>query len=212
MPLQILTLQLGPAFTNAYLVADEESKQAVVIDPAWDGQKILTAAEERGWQIGQIWITHAHFDHIGGVVELVRGLDIIPPIAMHPEDKWLWQEQGGASLFGLKIDAGPEPSVVLQDGMMLHLADYEFEVRHAPGHTPGHVLFYCAQEKLMFVGDVIFNGSIGRTDFPRGDYETLMESIRTQVLTLPDDTRLLNGHGPETTVGLERANNTFLNH
>jgi len=211
MPLTILPLQLGPAFTNAYLVADEESKQAVVVDPAWDGQKILASAEARGWQIGQIWITHAHFDHIGGVAELVRGLGFTPPIAMHPEDKWLWMEQGGAGLFGLKIEPGPEPSVVLLNGEKLHLAEYEFEVRHAPGHTPGHVLYYCAQEKVMFVGDVIFNGSIGRTDLPRGDYETLINSIRSQVMSLPDDTRLLNGHGPETTVGQERANNPFLN-
>jgi len=211
MPQQILTLQLGPAFTNAYIIADEKTKNAVVVDPAWDGDKILAAAEERGWQVGQIWYTHPHFDHIGGVAALVKGLGVIPPIAMHPDDRWLWLEQGSAGLFGYTIDPGPEPSVSLQHGMKLKLADHEFEVRHAPGHTPGHVLYYCPQEKLVFVGDVIFHSGIGRTDFPGGDYKTLIESINSQVMTLPDDTRLLNGHGPETTVGQERATNPFLN-
>ena len=113
-------------------------------------------------------------------------------------------------LFGLKIDPGPEPTIDLEHGQILHLGRYRFEVRHAPGHTPGHVMFYCAEQKVLFCGDVIFQGSIGRTDLPGGDYQTLMNSIRTQVLSLPEDTRLLTGHGPETTVGLERRYNPFL--
>lgn len=211
MPLQIVTLTLGPAFTNAYIVADEASKSAVVIDPAWDGDVILAEADKRGWLIEQVWLTHAHFDHLGGLAALAAGLDPVPPVAMHPDDEWLRREQGGARLFGFEIDAGPEPSVWLKQGMRLQLADNTFEVRCAPGHTPGHVMFYCAKENVMFVGDVIFRSGIGRTDLPRGDYDTLIESIQTQVMTLPDDVRLLNGHGPETTVGLERAYNPFLN-
>lgn len=113
-------------------------------------------------------------------------------------------------LFGMRIDPGPEPTVDLKHGMILRLGGNQFEVRHAPGHTRGHVILYCAEEKVVFCGDVIFQGSIGRTDLPGGDFNTLIQSIRTQILTLPDDTRLLSGHGPETTVGQERRFNPFL--
>lgn len=112
--------------------------------------------------------------------------------------------------FGMRIDPGPEPTIDLQHGQTLHLGKFEFSVRHAPGHTRGHVVFYCASERVLFCGDVIFQGSIGRTDLPGGDYETLMRSIQREVLTLPDDTRLLTGHGPQTKVGIERSYNPFL--
>ncbi|MEK6256330.1 MAG: MBL fold metallo-hydrolase, partial [Chloroflexota bacterium] len=105
---------------------------------------------------------------------------------------------------------GPEPTIDLSDGQVLNFADSEFKVLFAPGHTPGHVMFYVEPENLLFCGDVIFQGSIGRTDLPGGDTQTLLNSIRTKVLTLPDDTRVLNGHGPETTVGVERQSNPFL--
>jgi len=208
--MQILTFVLGPVETNAYLVADETTNEAVVIDPAWDGLEISKAAQARGWRITQIWLTHAHFDHIGGVAALVKGVQPELTIAIHPADLPLWRAQGGAPLFGLTFDAGPEPQVRLADGEHLRLGNLEFEVRHAPGHTPGHVLFYCAVEKVLFCGDVIFANGIGRTDLPGGDYATLMNSIQTQVLSLPDETRLLSGHGEETTVGWERRWNPFL--
>ncbi|HEX7974308.1 MAG TPA: MBL fold metallo-hydrolase [Anaerolineales bacterium] len=110
----------------------------------------------------------------------------------------------------MHIDPGPEPTVDLAQGQVLHLGGSRLEVRHCPGHTPGHVVFYCEAEKVVFCGDVIFSGSIGRTDLAGGDYDILIDSIRTQILTLPDETRLLPGHGPETTVGMERAYNPFL--
>jgi len=118
--------------------------------------------------------------------------------------------QGGAPLFGMKIDPGPEPTVDLQHGQLLNLGEFQFEVRHTPGHTPGHVVFYCSQEAVVFCGDVIFQGSIGRTDLPGGDFSTLMNSINSEILALPDETRLLTGHGPETSVGIERQYNPFL--
>jgi hydroxyacylglutathione hydrolase len=133
-----------------------------------------------------------------------------PPVALHPADAVLWRMQGGAPLFGFHIDPGPEPTVDLFHGQILRLGRYQLEVRHAPGHTAGHVVFCCLGERVAFCGDVIFRGSIGRTDLPGGDYDTLMDSIREQILTLPDETRLLSGHGPETTVGLERGWNPFL--
>jgi glyoxylase-like metal-dependent hydrolase (beta-lactamase superfamily II) len=208
--LEIVSFVLGPVQTNSYLVADPGTGEAVAIDPAWNGKTIAIEAQRRGWRIGSLWLTHAHFDHLGGAGETADSTDPPPPVALHPDDYLLWRAQGGAPLFGLRIDPGPEPTIDLQHGQILRLGGSTFEVRHAPGHTAGHVIFYCSGAKVAFCGDVIFAGSIGRTDLPGGDYATLMNSIRTQVLTLPDDTRLLSGHGPETSVGVERIYNPFL--
>ncbi len=211
MDLEIVQLALGMTMTNAYLAAEASSKRAVVIDPGFEGERILAEAEKRSWQIEAIWLTHAHFDHLGAAGTVAAGLPVEPPVALHPEDEWLWQVQGGASLFGVGgVNPGPEPSIWLSHGDKLSLGEIEFEVRHAPGHTPGHVMFYCPSASVLFCGDVIFQGSIGRTDLPRGSYNELIKSIQEQVLDLPDETRLLNGHGPQTTVGRERAYNPFL--
>ncbi len=208
--MQIEHLMLGPVQTNTYLVADPGSCDAVVIDPAWDGAMIQAAAARRGWHIRQLWYTHAHFDHIGGAGDLINSVQPTPSHALHPADLPMWRAKGGAPLFGLRFKAGPEPELALAHGQKLHLGSLEFEVRHAPGHSPGHVLFYCPSEGVMFCGDVIFAGGIGRTDLPGGDYATLIHSIKSQVLSLPDETRLLSGHGEETTVGWEKSWNPFL--
>jgi glyoxylase-like metal-dependent hydrolase (beta-lactamase superfamily II) len=208
--LTIVSLTLGPVQTNTYLVADPDGGEAVVIDPAWSGKTILKEAGRRGWHIGSIWLTHAHFDHLGGSAEVADGSNPPPPVALHPEDYTLWRAQGGASLFGFHIDPGPEPTVDLAHGQVLWVGGNRLEVRHTPGHTRGHVVFYCPAEKVAFCGDVIFQGSIGRTDLPGGDFDTLIASIRAQILTLPDETRLLSGHGPETTAGAERLYNPYL--
>jgi len=210
MGIEIVCHPMGMTMTNAYLVADSQTKDAVVIDPGWKGGGLVAEAKDREWKIKAVWLTHGHFDHLGGVGEIA---DKISPlsIALHPGDHWLWEAKGGAPLFGIQeVDPGPEPDIELFHGQILRLGETEFEVRHAPGHTPGHVMFYCAENKVLFCGDVIFRNSIGRTDLPNGDHATLIESIRSQVLTLPDETRLLNGHGPETTVGFERVYNPFL--
>lgn len=208
--LKIISLTLGPVQTNCYLVADAGSGDAVVIDPADEGERILSIVEEQNWHVLSIWLTHAHFDHLGGAAQVADGTSPPPPVALHPDDYALWRAGGGALLFGMHIDPGPEPTIDLQHGQELHVGSNKFEVRYAPGHTRGHVMFYCASESVLFCGDVIFQGSIGRTDLPGGDYKTLIDSIHSQVLTLPDDTRLLTGHGPETTVGSERIYNPFL--
>jgi glyoxylase-like metal-dependent hydrolase (beta-lactamase superfamily II) len=211
--LKIITLTLGPVATNAYLIADSETKEAAVIDPAWDGHIILEEAQKRDWRIAHLYYTHAHFDHIGGAAGVANGCNPTPIVALHQDDYPLWRIKGGAQLFGIPLDdPGPEPSMELQHGQMLALGGYQFEVRHSPGHTPGHVMFYCETEKVLFSGDVIFKGSIGRTDLPGGSYETLMQSIQEQVLTLPDDVSVLSGHMGETTVGDERHGNPFLLH
>jgi hydroxyacylglutathione hydrolase len=208
--LQIISMVLGPVATNTFLVADAQLGEAVVIDPAWDGQVIVAEAQSHGWSIAQIWITHAHFDHIGGVAGIVSGCTPPPPIALHPSDIPLWQMNGGAELFGIPMQALPEPGVLLCPGQILQVGQYKFEVRHTPGHSPGHVIFYCASEKLLFCGDTVFAGSIGRADLPGGDEKTLIESIRQQILILPEDTRLLCGHGEETRVGVEKKTNPYL--
>ena len=210
MTLEIRSLTLGPAQTNAYVLANAKTMDAAVIDPSWDGHLILQEAEQRGWRIANIWLTHAHFDHFGGAAAVSDGSSPPPPVALHPEDYSLWRAGGGAASFGIRMDPGPEPTIDLVHGQKLYLGDIELGVRFAPGHTPGHVMFYCEEDNLLFCGDVIFQGSIGRTDFPRSDHDTLIASIQQQVLTLPDHTRLLPGHGPETTVGEERLTNPFL--
>ncbi len=208
--LSIVHFVLGPVMTNTYLIADDQSGEAVVIDPADEGERIVAEAERRGWRIGSIWLTHAHFDHLGGAPGVADSCCPEPPVALHAEDYSLWRMQGGAGFFGLHVDPGPEPTVELHHNQTLYLGDYSFKVLHAPGHSRGHVMFYNEAENLLFCGDVIFQGSIGRTDLPGGDFSTLINSIHTQVLTLPDDTRLLNGHGPESTVGEERKYNPFI--
>lgn len=208
--LEIVEMVLGPVATNAYLVGEPKSGSAVVIDPAWDGDFIVDEAVRRGWTIAQVWLTHAHFDHIGGIAGIVRRIQPTPKIALHPADLPIYSAQGGATLFGMRIEPSPEPTLRLKHGQVLRLGEPSFEVRHCPGHTPGHVVFYCAAEKVMFCGDVIFWGGIGRTDLPGGDYDALIRSIQTQIMSLPSDTRLLSGHGGETAVGVERRDNPFL--
>src|SRR5512139_2787417 len=140
--LEIVSFTLGPAQTNAYLVADSDTHDAAVIDPAWDGDVILKAAQERGWRIAHLWYTHAHFDHIGGAGAIADALNPLPLVALHPFDHPLWRLQGGAPAFGFKIDPGPEPTIDLFHGQELGLGNVRLEVRFTPGHTPGHCIFY----------------------------------------------------------------------
>jgi hydroxyacylglutathione hydrolase len=224
--LEIVSFTLGPAQTNAYLVADSDTKDAAVIDPAWDGQVILEAAQSRGWRIAHLWYTHAHFDHIGGAGAIADALNPLPLVALHPNDHVLWRSGGGGAFFGFDIDPGPEPTIDFYQGQILRLGSVAFEVRFTPGHTPGHCVLYVANPHasttgqkitapplsagVCFCGDVIFAGSVGRTDLPGASWEQLEKSIRSQIFTLPDETRLLSGHGPETTVGEEKASNPFV--
>ncbi|MBI3739794.1 MAG: MBL fold metallo-hydrolase [Chloroflexi bacterium] len=221
--LEIVLFTLGPVQTNAYLVADSETRDAAVIDPAWDGYIILAEAQKRGWRIAHLWYTHAHFDHIGGAGAIADALNPLPLVALHPGDHVLWRAAGGGPAFGFNIDPGPEPTIDLFQSQILKLGNVQFEVRFTPGHTKGHCIFYVADPRaerraearsrsagICFCGDLIFAGSVGRTDLPGGDWGALVNSIKTQVFTLPDDTRLLSGHGPETTVGEEKQFNPFV--
>ena len=209
MPIEIVTLVLGPLENNTYLVADKATHQAVVVDPSFGSLAVLDEAAARGWTLQQVWLTHAHFDHIAGVVEVCATFTPPLPVGLHPLDLDLWDEKGHADQFGFPLELGPRPSFFFTREQALALGEEVFEVRHVPGHTRGHVAFYHASG-VMLAGDLIFKNGVGRTDLPGGDPEMLLASIRDQVLTLPDATRLLPGHGPETTVGEERLNNPFL--
>jgi len=213
MGLKYVRITLGPLPNNVYLLCDTDCGDAVVIDPGFDSQMVLQKASDLGCRLRQIWLTHAHFDHIAGVAEIANAFDPPLSIGLHPADQDWYENQGGASRFGMSIPQPPSPSIFFKDGQALGLADgaaQAIEVRFAPGHSAGHVMFYCAALKVLFCGDVIFRGSIGRTDLPGGDMDMLLESIQCAVFSLPDETRLLPGHGPESTVGYERAHNPFL--
>lgn len=212
--LQIEKWVLGPVATNTYLVGDSETKMAVIIDPAWDGNFLAEEINKGGWQIQGIWLTHAHFDHFGGLADLLEALGQNVPqgffVGMHPKDNLLWKARGGAVMFGINIKRAPQPDHSFEDGEILPLGKMSFVVHHTPGHSPGHVIFHCQEEKVLFSGDLIFSRGIGRTDLLGGSYQTLMDSIETRVLPLADDTRILSGHGPETTVGEEKSGNPFV--
>ena len=212
--LEIEKLVLGPVVTNTYIVADPESKLAVVIDPAWDGDLLAKQIQKLGWKVQSIWITHAHFDHFGGLADLLSGLNLSEEddffVGLHPKDLNLWKVKGGAIMFGVPMKSVPKPEHAFKEGEMLSIGKYQFQVHHTPGHSPGHVVFHCQSDGILFSGDVIFKQGIGRTDLLGGSYSTLMDSIQKHVLPLPDETRIFSGHGPETTVGDERRDNPFL--
>lgn len=205
---------LGPVATNVYLVMDRSTNSGVVIDPAWDGAFLAKKIKQAEIKIHQIWLTHAHFDHFAGLAALLEQLNNFQKdpveVGMHSGDQPLWERDGGAGMFGIKIQKPSLPALKFFHGQELRIGEYTFRVIHAPGHSPGHVMFHCRSENILFSGDVIFQRGIGRTDLPGGDFQTLINSIREEVLSLPDETKIFNGHGPETLVGAERSGNPFL--
>jgi len=202
---------LGLVKTNTYFLVDQDTGQTVVVDPADKGDWIVDQAKTKNWKISAIWLTHAHFDHIAGAAGVVDGTEYPVPIAMHPADLPLYRNHGGASFFGLPIFKLPgDPDVLLEDGAVLELGKNHFTARFTPGHSPGHVVFIQKNERFVLCGDLIFQGGVGRTDISGGDWDQLVESIRSRIYTLPSDTILLPGHGESTTVAAERTENPFV--
>jgi glyoxylase-like metal-dependent hydrolase (beta-lactamase superfamily II) len=208
--LRAFVVPVTPFQQNCTLLLDEASGEGAVVDPGGEVARILDAAARKGVRIRQVLLTHAHCDHAGGAAELAERLGV-PIVGPHQDDRfWIESLPEQAALFGLEPARSFEPSRWLAQGDVVQVGGAELAVRHCPGHTPGHVVFVHASSKLALVGDVLFQGSIGRTDFPRGDYATLIRSIRAQLLTLPDDVRFVPGHGPTSTIGHERRTNPFL--
>ena len=206
--MKIVQIPNGMFVENCYLVVDEEAGACAIVDPGEEAGLILHKVQETGARPVGIWLTHAHLDHVLGVPRIAA--DTGAPVWLHPADRPLYDavpEQ--AAWFGLPPPGRlPAPDQELSHGMRLPVGNLSFEVRHAPGHSPGSVCFVAPGVALG--GDVLFAGSIGRTDLPGGDYETLIASIERELLPLSDDTILYSGHGPETTIGRERRTNPFL--
>lgn len=198
----------GGAFAqNGYLVVCTGTRRGILVDPGGGVEGMLTAVEAEGVAVESIVLTHAHLDHVDGVARAKRETDA--PILMHADDEPVYRsalEQ--AQVFGVRIETPPPVDRHLTDGAPVRFGDCELRVRHTPGHSPGHVIL--VGDGYALVGDCVFAGSIGRTDLPGGDFQQLMKSIRTHILTLPDETTLYSGHGPATTVGHEKVSNPFL--
>ena len=205
--LEVVALPNGQFAENCYLVADRRTREAVIIDPGEEPAMFLAELDTRAWSLRAIWLTHGHIDHILGVAAVRQATGA--PIHLHPLDRPLYDAlpQFGAWV-GMRVDPPPPPDIELRPGTSVRVGDFEFEVRFTPGHTPGSVSF--VGHGMVFGGDVLFNGSIGRTDLPGGDFPTLMSTITTQFLSLPDSTVVHSGHGPDTTIGVERLTNPFL--
>jgi hydroxyacylglutathione hydrolase len=205
----ILQLPLGPLQTNCYMLTCNATGKTAVIDPAWDGRLLATKAEEEGWSIDQIWLTHSHFDHVGGLAELKEQCGA--PICIHADAVPMLENAVLAGrMWQITIPEPPPADEILKDGQIVSVGNLRLEVLFTPGHAPGHVCFYLASEGVLFDGDVLFQQGIGRTDLPGGDYQTLMDSIQKRLLPLPDETIVFSGHGPTTSIGQERATNPFL--
>ncbi|MBA4217683.1 MAG: MBL fold metallo-hydrolase [Roseateles sp.] len=208
--LQYLTVPVTPFQQNASLVWCDATLEAAVIDPGGELPRLLAAVRERGLNLRAIWLTHAHIDHAGGTGQLAReqGLPIIGP---HMGDQfWIEGLAQQSRMFGFPPAEAFTPDRWLQDGDTLQIGQETLNVRHCPGHTPGHVIFHSASARRAFVGDVLFAGSIGRTDFPGGNHQQLLDAIRERLWTLGDDTVFVPGHGPESSIGQERRHNPYV--
>lgn len=205
--MKVARLTVGPFQENCYLLTDDDSSSAVLIDPGEEGERIVTALEASGRMLEAIWVTHAHLDHVGGIAEIKRRHDV--PIFLHPADLPLYRAADRqAAAYGLPFDPPPLPDREFADGAVVRLGKLEFSVMHAPGHAPGHVVIH--GYGVAFCGDCVFAGSIGRTDLPFSDGRALAETLQ-QIALLPPETILYPGHGPQTTLERELITNPFLN-
>jgi hydroxyacylglutathione hydrolase len=199
-------MPVGPLQANCYIVGCDQTRQAAVIDPGGDVDRILNALAKEKLTVKAIIDTHGHFDHIGGNQPLKSATKA--PLMIHKLDAPLLSEMvQSAAAWGLKVQASPTPDRYLDDGDVVEIGTIELKVLHTPGHTPGGISLYT--QGAVFVGDTLFAGSIGRTDFPGGDYNTLITSIQTKLFALPEDTPVYAGHMESTTIGQEKRWNPF---
>jgi glyoxylase-like metal-dependent hydrolase (beta-lactamase superfamily II) len=204
----LIRLIVGPLQVNCYILADEKTKEAVVIDPGDDAREILKVIKEKGLKVKYIMSTHAHFDHVGAnrAIKEATGAELV----LHEADApVLATVSSQSSSFGMPPVSAPPADRYVKHGDAITAGEVSLTVLHTPGHTPGGISLL--GHGMVFTGDALFAGSIGRTDFPGGDLMTLLEAIKAHLMTLPDDTKVYSGHGPESTIGDERRENPFLN-
>lgn len=202
----IRDMQVGPLQANCFIVGCEETRHAAVIDPGGDADRILLALANDRLTLKAIINTHGHFDHVSAnkALKQTTGADLM----IHPQDApMLTHLSRGAAQWGLRSEDSPEPDRLLQEGDTVTVGRIQFKVLHTPGHTPGGISLHT--DSVVFVGDTLFSGSIGRTDFPGGDFNTLISSIHTKLFSLPDDTTVYTGHMEPTTIGKEKRYNPF---
>ena len=215
--LRVGIVPVTPFSQNCTLIWDDATKDAVVVDPGGDVPLILKAIEANGLDVGAIWLTHGHLDHAGGVNELRDALNArpnhapVPVIGPDRRDEPLLQSlarQG--AMFGIEGMRNVTPDRWLAEGETVTVGAHDFAILHCPGHTPGHVVFVTHAARFAQVGDVLFQGSVGRTDFPYGDHAALIDAIKTKLLPLGDEYGFVCGHGPNSTIGAERRSNPFI--
>ena len=203
----IKELVVGPLMANCFICGCEETKEAVVIDPGGDADRILLSLADSKLKVKYIIDTHGHFDHVAanGKIKDATGADIL----IHPLDaSMLGSLSTNAAIFGISVENSPPCDQTIEEGDTVSFGKITLKVIHTPGHTPGGISLYT--DNIVFVGDTLFAGSIGRTDFPGGDFNTLISSIRTKLFKMNDDVRVLSGHGPETSIGSEKRFNPFV--
>lgn len=205
-PLEVVAFETGPLQENAYLVIDRASRDAAMVDPGDDADRLIEAVEQANVRLRAIWLTHAHFDHVGAVRALRTRFGV--PVFLHEEDVPMF-EAGPfqAASWGLPFDGDEVPAERFTEGQGLRLGELSFTVMHTPGHSPGHVTLH--GHGIALVGDCLFAGSIGRTDLPMANGPAMEQSLE-RIVALPPETRVLPGHGPATTVGEERRSNPYI--
>lgn len=210
MALQIQVIPVTPFQQNAALLWDDVSREAVLTDVGGEAERLLSAVSQHQLKLQAIWLTHGHLDHASGVADLTEQ-QRVPVLGPHQsDDYWLQALPEITANYGFPVSKPLTPTRWLEDGDELSVGEHKFIVYHIPGHTPGHVVFYNQENNLLIAGDVLFRESIGRTDFPGGNHADLIHGIQSKLLTLPDSTRVLPGHGPMTTIGHEKLHNPYL--
>lgn len=204
------TFVLGPIDNNSIVLYDDETREGILIDPSFEPEPLVNFIKDQGLHVEKVLLTHGHFDHYYGLPYVQSMLPTVKEIYLHADDLALWKEGGGARKFIGKVLELPDPDHLLQDSQEIMLGKYGLKTFHTPGHTPGSVVFYSSDMNTVFCGDLIFYHGIGRTDLDGGNYAQLIQSIQIKIFSLPSETFLISGHGPETTVGEEIENNPFL--